>query len=98
MLSVDTEFLEVFDRGRSKQVAANSRYHENVRTTKTSRDRLIRPFAAEPQIEFLSENCFARLRELVCEGCQIDVGTSNNRDARAPGHKLLKALANAECI
>src|ERR1019366_2180533 len=91
--------LEVLDCRRAEQVASNSRHHEHVRPTKTGSDRLIRAFTPKSEIEFLAENCFPGLREPIRECCQIDVGTSNHRDARAPSHSFLQRnLKNAESI
>src|SRR6266478_3565487 len=90
MSCVDAKLFKVFDRGRAKQVTPNARHHEHFRAAKPSSNRLIRAFASESKVEFLAEDCFPRLRELIGEGRQIDVGTSNHRDARATGHSFLQ--------
>src|ERR1019366_1411378 len=90
MGGVDTERLEVLDGGRTKQVASHPRHHEHLRTTETSGDRLIRALASESQLEFLPEDGFPGLGELVGKRCEINVGTSNHRNARAPGHSFLQ--------
>src|SRR5580704_8789126 len=95
---VDAEFFEILDGCWTKQVAPNSRHHEHIRATKTSRHCLIRALASESEIELLTENCFSRLREPVREGSQIDVGTSNHRNARAPRHVFLREPEKAESI
>src|SRR5205807_5675371 len=99
MSCVDAKLFKVFDRGRAKQVTPNSRHHKHFRAAKPSSNRLIRAFAPESKIEFLAEDCFPGLRELIGEGRQIDVGTSNHCDARATGHSFSSEnLENAESI
>src|SRR5580693_8147899 len=90
MSGVNAKFLKILDGGRTKQVAPNSCHHEHICATKTGRDRLIRAFASESEIESLPENRFPRLRKLIRESCQIDVGTSNHRDARSPNHSFFR--------
>src|ERR1022692_3262867 len=96
---VDAKFLKVLDCSRAEQVAPNSRHHEHIRATKASSDRLIRAFTPESKIEFLPEDRFPRLGELIGEGRQINVRTSNHRNTRAPGHNYLQqTLENGESI
>ena len=90
MSCVDAKLFKVFDRGRAKQVTPNSRHHKHFRAAKPSSNRLIRAFASESKIEFLAEDCFPRFRELIREGCQVDVGASNHRYARATSHSFLQ--------
>src|SRR5215471_9381522 len=52
---IDVQFLEILDCGRTKQVAADSRDHENIRAAEAGSNRLVRTLAAETKIEFLSE-------------------------------------------
>src|SRR5882672_584927 len=85
---VDTKFLEVLDRGRAKEIASNARHHEHVCATKAGRNRLVRALASESEVEFLAEDRFTGLWELIGEGGQVDVGASDHRDARASGHKV----------
>ena len=68
----------------------NSRHHEHIRAAKTSSDRLIRALTPESEIKFLAEDCFSRLRELIRESGEIDVGTSNHRNTRTLGHVFSK--------
>src|SRR5271169_1800794 len=99
MSCVDTEFLKVFDGGRTKQVTSHSRHHEHIRATKTGSHCLIRAFAAESQIKFLTKDCFPRLGKPIRERCQVDIGTSDHRNSRASGHGFLqRTLENAEFI
>jgi hypothetical protein len=90
---VDTKFLKVLDCRWTEQVASDSRHHKHVRATKPGSGRLIRALTSESEIEFLSEDRFPGLRKLIGEGCQIDVGTANDRNTRAPGHGFLSATA-----
>ena len=79
---VDPVALEVRNGGRPEHVIAHPRHHGHVRTAPPGGYGLVRAFTAESQIEALSEDGFARLRKLVRESCQIDVGTAHYHDAR----------------
>ena len=92
MRSVYAKFFEVFNCRGAKQIASNSRHHEHIGATKTGGYSLIRSFSTESEIEFLAEDRFPRLRKLICECSEIDVGTSNHRDARTPGHNFSESL------
>src|SRR5580658_6864929 len=83
---VNAKFLKVLNGRWTEQIGSHSCHHEHLRTTKTSSDRLIRALTPESEMEFLAEDRFPRLRELIRERSEIDVGTSNYGNARAPGH------------
>src|SRR5258708_6325452 len=87
---IDAQLLKVLDRGRSKQIASNSCHHEHISATKPGCNRLIRALAAESEIKFLAEDGFAGLGEAIREGCQVDIGAANHRNARASGHRFLQ--------
>src|SRR6201998_1375232 len=95
---IDPEFFESLDRCWPEQIASHSRHHEHICATKPGSNCLIRALPAEPEVELLTKYRFPWFRKLVCESCQVDVGTSNHCDARAPGHNFRGKLENAEFI
>src|SRR4029077_18829975 len=83
---IDSLLAEVLDGRWTEEVAAHARDHKNLRATQTRRYCLIRALAAEAEIEFLSENSFAGLGELIGERRQVNVGAANYRNSRALRH------------
>src|SRR5580658_8422370 len=95
---VDAKLLKVVDGSRTEQVIPNSRHHEHIRAAKPGGHCLIRALATKSKVKFLAEDGLPRLRKPVRECCQIDVGTSNHRNARAPRHVFPERTENAESI
>jgi hypothetical protein len=87
---INPQFLEIFDGGGTKQVATDPRHHEDIGSAKTRGNCLVGAFTAKAEIEFPPEDRFSGLGKLVRESCQIDVGASNHRNTRTPGHSLLQ--------
>ena len=78
---VDSEILEVLDGCRTKQIAADARDHKNFCSAEFGCYCLVCPFAAEAQVEFISEDGFAGLRKLIGVGYKVDVRASDNGNA-----------------
>ena len=86
---INSLLAEIFNGRGTEQIAADARDHEHLRAAETRRYRLIRALASETEIESLPEDGFARLRELIRECRQIDVGAANHRNSRALCHSAL---------
>ena len=79
---VDSQLLEIFNRGRTEEVAAYPRHHEYSRSAKLGRYCLIGALAPEAEIEFLAEDSFAGLGETVGKSDQVNIRAAHHRNSR----------------
>ena len=86
MRRVDPLRFEVLNRGGTKEIAADFRYHSYSCSAKARRNCLIRALASESKIKFLAKDGFARAREDVIERGQVHVGAAYNRNEGLFGH------------
>ena len=86
MCGVDAELLEILDGGRTKQIAADPRHHEDRGSAQPGRGRLVGALASESQIEFLAEDGFAGLGKAVGESGQVDIRAAHYRNSRNFSH------------
>ena len=83
---IDSLFAEIFDRRGAEQVTAHSRNHEDFGAAEARGYRLVCAFASKAQVEPVSKDRFAALRESVGECRQVDVGAAYYRNSRTSGH------------
>ena len=86
MSGVDAKLFKVLDRRGPEKVVAYAGHHKDVGSAEARGNRLVGAFSAEAEVEALAEDRFSRLRELVGESSEIDVGAAYDCDARTLGH------------
>src|SRR6185369_7161148 len=83
---VDAELLEIFDGGRTEQIAANPRHHKDRGSAQFGCGRLIGALASESQIELLAEDGFAGLGKTVGKSGEINIGAAHHSNSRNFSH------------
>jgi hypothetical protein len=86
MGGIDAHLLEIFNRGRPKEVAAYPRHHENICSAKLGCNGLIGALASESEIEFLAEDSFAGLGKAIRKSDQVNIRAAYHRNSRSFRH------------
>ena len=77
---IDALGLEVLYGGRSKQIIADLGDHADGSATSACGHSLVGALSSKTQVEFLSENRFARPWKRVVEDRQVNIGASHHRN------------------
>src|SRR5579862_670073 len=95
MRRIDAKLLKILNRSRTEKILPDARDHEDLGAAQARGDGLIRALAAEPEVEFLTEDSFARLWKTIGEGGEIDISAADHHDSWNLRHQNTRAI---ECL